>query len=71
MKGSIENIYKLGKKVYKRPIVVELSINKRIRKNILHNNRIFSGTGIAINEYLNGELMEKRKESGKILQEAK
>lgn len=70
MEGCIEGIYRLGKKGYRRPVVVEL-INRRITKNILQNYRAFTGTGMGITEYLDGELMEKRKELGKILQEAR
>lgn len=70
LEGYIEDIHRLGKKGYRRPIVVELT-NRRITKNILQNYRAFTGTGMAVTEYLDGELMEKRKELGKILQEAR
>lgn len=68
--GYIENIYRKGKHGYRRPIIIEL-INKRMAKQILQNNYVFKGSGLAIADFLDNESMRKRKELGKALQNAR
>lgn len=59
--GYIEEITRIGKKGFRRPIVIEL-ISKRMTKYIINNARYFKNTGFAISEYLTGDSLKQRNE---------
>lgn len=58
--GYIEELSRLGRKGYKRPLVIEI-ISKRMTKYILQNKHYFRNTGLAISEYLCRDEMESRR----------
>lgn len=60
--GYIEEIFRMGKRGYRRPIQIEL-ISKRMTKYLLNNARRLKSTGIYVSEFLNkNTLEEKRKQ---------
>lgn len=57
--GFIEQATWIGKKGYKRPLMMEL-ISKRMTKYILLHSHCFKNTGISISEFLDTEDLQKR-----------
>lgn len=70
VQGYIEDLRRLGKKGHRRPIVIEF-INKKVTKHILQSKRFLARTGLAVDEYLTGENLDKRREQRKALFEAR
>lgn len=70
IEGYIEGLRRLGKKGHRRPIMIEL-INKKVTRHILQNKRFLARTGIAVDEYMTGETLDKRRELRKALFEAR
>jgi hypothetical protein len=66
LEGYIEDILRIGKKGYRRPIVIEL-ISKKMSKYILRNSSYFRDFGLAVAPYLDADQSEKRREMRKIL----
>ncbi|KAJ2940685.1 hypothetical protein O0L34_g14794 [Tuta absoluta] len=66
--GYIENIARIGRKGYRRPIMVEL-ISKRMTRYILENSSCFKNTGLAVSEYLDPQSLKERKKLRDILNE--
>jgi cell division protein FtsB len=57
--GFIEGVTRIGKRGYRRPVVIDL-INKRMTKYILRNNTYFKNTGLGVSEFLDPEALKKR-----------
>jgi hypothetical protein len=57
--GFIEDLKRIGKRGYRRPIQVEL-ISRRMKNYILNNKHIFMNTGLAVSEFMNTKELEKR-----------
>lgn len=66
--GYIEEIRRIGRVGYRRPLMIEL-ISKKITKYILHNTRHFRNTGIDISEFLDKKSVQDRKKMVDILRE--
>lgn len=58
--GYVEDIARLGRKGYRRPVVVEF-ISKRITRNILQSTYCFRNSGLRVAKYLNEEGRAERK----------
>lgn len=61
LQGYIENIYRIGRKGHRRPIMVELT-SKKITQRILNLSRNLKHTQISINEYLDENGLKTRKD---------
>lgn len=59
LNGFIENVARLGKRGYKRPVMVEL-ISKRMTRYLLQNSRHLRNTGLTIAEYLDENSLLER-----------
>ena len=70
LNGYIEEIYRVGKRGYRRPLVVEL-LSKSMTRYLLDNKEHFKGTGISITEYLDEESLRKRRKLIDILRDAR
>lgn len=70
LNGYIEDITRLGKRGYRRPVIIEL-LSKKMTKYILQHSRLFSRSGLSVAELLDNEGIKKRNELGKILQKAR
>lgn len=70
LSGYIEDLKRLGRKGYRRPLVIEL-LSKNMTRNILHNRRFFKNTGLAITELLGSESLQRRNKLVEILVEAR
>lgn len=70
LEGYIEELTRLGRRGYRRPIVIEL-ISKRMANYILRNRHAFSRSGLAATEYLDNESLQKKKELGDALKLAR
>lgn len=68
--GCIEDLNRLGKKGNRRPLVIEL-ISKRMTNYVLRNRHAFIRSGMAINDFLNEESLQKRYELRTVLKEAR
>lgn len=70
LENFIENINRIGKRGYTRPLVIEL-LSKKMVRNILHNKQYFKNTGLAITEYLDENQRQTRKHLRQLLWEAR
>lgn len=68
--GQIEEVYRLGKKGNKTPVVVEL-LSKNGAKYITQNKSYFQNTGLAVSEFLDENSRKERKKMIEILVKAK
>ncbi|KAJ2940364.1 hypothetical protein O0L34_g40 [Tuta absoluta] len=68
--GYVEDIFRIGKRGNRRPIVIEL-VSKKMVKYLLQNKRYFNKTGKAISEYLDEKSLEHRNKLRQILYENK
>lgn len=68
--GYIEELTRIGRKGFRRPIVIEL-LSKKTTKYILQNNRFFKNTGLFISEYLDKNAYQDRKSLQNNLQAAR
>ena len=70
IQGYVEDIKRLGKKGYRRPLQIEL-LSKNLTRQILYNRRLFKGTGLAVSEVLGTESLINRKKLIDILIDAR
>lgn len=68
--GYIEEIKRIGKKTYRRPIMIEL-LSKKMIKHILMNGRCFKNTRLFISEYLGKDELIHRKNLQEQLRKAR
>ncbi|KAI5651332.1 hypothetical protein NE865_00576 [Phthorimaea operculella] len=68
--GYIENTARLGRKGYRRPVIIEL-LSKRMTKYLLERNNYFKNTGLAIAECLDDISLRERKRLVEVLREAR
>lgn len=66
----IENISRIGKRGYKRPLKIQL-ISERMTRYIIQNARDFKNTGLYISEYLEEPALKKRMMLREIQREAR
>ena len=59
--GYIEDINRIGRRGWRRPLVIEL-LSKRMTKYILSNTRNFRNTGLWISEFLDEQGLSERKQ---------
>ncbi|KAI5642316.1 hypothetical protein NE865_05678 [Phthorimaea operculella] len=64
--GYVEDLYRVGRKSNKRPIVIEF-LSKRLPKHLLQNKHYFKNSGLAISEYLDEEGLKQRKKLREVL----
>lgn len=70
LEGYIENINRIGKKGYRRPLKIEL-LSKKMVKIILESKLCFRGTGLAITEYLDENSRQTRKKLINIMKDSR
>lgn len=70
LNGYLQEITRLGRNGYRRPLVIEL-LSKKMTKYIIHQSSLFSKSGIAFAEFLDNEAIKKRNKLRKILKEAR
>lgn len=58
--GYIEDISRIGRKGYRRPLKIEL-LSKKMVKYLLENKLFFKNTGLAISEILDKNALQQRK----------
>jgi polyhydroxyalkanoate synthesis regulator phasin len=68
LQGYIEENLRIGKRGYRRPIMIEL-ISKRMTKYILENSGYLKDSGLAIAPYLDAKQTEHRRNLRRILAE--
>lgn len=66
----IENITRIGKRGFRRPLEIEL-ISQRMMRYVLQNKNYFRNTGIAITKFMNPQELSQRKILRETLQEAR
>lgn len=66
----IENIHRIGKKGYRRPVEIEL-ISQRMTRYLLQNKYSLRNTGIAITKFMNLEDLKQKRILRETLQEAR
>ncbi|KAL0880965.1 hypothetical protein ABMA27_002125 [Loxostege sticticalis] len=68
--GYVEGVTRLGRKGYRRPIVLEL-MSKKMTKLVLNSKRAFVRSGMAVTEFLDNDSLQKHNELRKLLYKAR
>lgn len=68
--GYIEDIGRLGKNGYARPLIIEL-LSKQKTKYILSHRLFFKNTGLAVSEFLDKKSLQEKRNTRKALLEAR
>lgn len=66
----IEDIIRIGRNGFRRPVIIEL-LSKKMVRTILQNKLCLRGTGLAIAEYLNENSRQTRKKLSNIMKDAR
>lgn len=60
IQGYVENMKRIGKKGFRRPLEIEF-MSKNLTRQLLQHRKYFKNTGLAVSEVLGEESLQKRK----------
>ncbi|KAI5632659.1 hypothetical protein NE865_14641 [Phthorimaea operculella] len=66
IRGYVEDLKRLGRNGYKRPLLIEF-LSKNLTREILHNKHLFKNSGLSVSEVLEEEALKQRKKLVEIM----